>query len=346
MTTLRPYTFIGAGAIGGTVAHALAVAGHSVVVVDADSAHVSAIAAHGLTIRYPDGREDTVAVAAAFTPETYPDDLAPIQCAVISTKSQHTREAASWAAPRMAADGYAVSLQNGINEPVIAGEVGEGRVLSAFVNIFTDYLEPGVVSFGGTGALSVGLPEGGAPDARSLMVASDFRAYGPVTASANVAGYRFAKRGFGSILGLTSVVDAPMADVVRANRDLAAAIATESTEVAVRAGIVLEAFDGYEPYAFRASAPADVRDAALDRLEHYLDAQPKDRSGGFRDIAVRRRPLEHGLIDDGYKQLAESVGVPQPVSRRLGEMLGEISRGERAFSPDNMDELRAAISAR
>ncbi|MGW6012513.1 ketopantoate reductase family protein [Streptomyces sp. NPDC055210] len=340
--TDRSYTIIGAGAIGGTVAHAMAHAGVKVTLVDTDAAHVAAIRTGGLRIRAVDGTDDAVRVPA-YTTADYPADAEPIDIAVIATKSQHTRDAARWIAPRLAGDGRVVSLQNGVNEPVIAEVVGADRVISAFVNIFSDFLEPGVVSFGGTGALSVGMPDGSAPDRHALDVAVDFRAYGPVTASANVAGYRFAKRGFGGILGLTSVVDAPMAEVVDGNRDLAAAVARESTEVAVRAGVVLENFDAYEPYAFRADASEAAREAALDRLVRYLAGQPKDRSGGFRDIAVRRRPLERGLVDDGYAALAAEHGVDTRMSRTVGVMLGEISSGERSFSPDNLKELRTLL---
>jgi 2-dehydropantoate 2-reductase len=336
----RAYTFVGAGAIGGTLAHALVRAGHEVVLVDADAAHVEAIRAGGLRIRATDGTDDAVQVAGAYTPDDYPDDLPPIERVVITTKSQHTRTAAEWAAPRLTPDGYAVSVQNGTNAPVIAEAIGDGRVIGTFVNIFADYLEPGVISFGGTGALAVGMPDGSAPDGRALQVAADFRAYGPVTASGNVHGYHFAKRAFGGILGLTSLVDAPMADVVDANRDLVRALAAESTEVAIRAGILLESFDGYEPYAFRPDAPDDVAEAAIDRLVRYLAGQPKDRSGGFRDIAVRKRPLERGLVDDGYADLAREHGVDTALSTAIGRTMGRISAGELEFSPERLEDLR------
>ncbi|RRQ26578.1 hypothetical protein DK926_17390 [Rhodococcus sp. Eu-32] len=345
-TPLRSYTFVGAGAIGGTVAHALAKAGHEITLVDTDASHVEAIRTDGLRIRAVDGTDDVVRVAHAYTPEEYPTDVAAIDRAVISTKSQHTRDAAQWVAPRLAESGYVVSLQNGHNEPVIAAEVGSDRVVGAFVNIFTDYLEPGVVSFGGAGALAVGLPDGGAPDARALEVAADFRRYGDVVSTANVGGYRFAKRGFGGILGLTTLVDAPMAEIVDANRDLAAAVAVESTEVAIRAGITLESFDAYEPYAFRADAPADVRDAALDRLVTWLAGQPKDRSGVFRDIAVRKRPTERGLLDDGYAALADQHGLDTSFTAELFALLGRISVGELDFSPTHLDSLRSLLNTK
>ena len=44
----RPYTIVGAGAIGGTLGYHLARAGHAVTVVDADAEHMRRIAADGL----------------------------------------------------------------------------------------------------------------------------------------------------------------------------------------------------------------------------------------------------------------------------------------------------------
>ena len=60
---LRPYTVIGGGAIGGTLAFHLTAAGHPVIVVDADEAHVTAIQKHGLLLRRPSG-DERVAIEA------------------------------------------------------------------------------------------------------------------------------------------------------------------------------------------------------------------------------------------------------------------------------------------
>lgn len=336
------YTVVGAGAIGGTLAHALARAGHAVTVIDTDPGHVAAIREHGLTIRRPDGRDDVVQVAGAYLPDEAP---ASIDRAILATKSQHTATAAAWVAPRLAADGLVLSAQNGHNEQTIADAVGAERVLGAFVNIFTDYLGPGVVSDGGAGAVAVGLPGGGAPDARVLAVAEDLRAYGDVVATANLAGYRWGKQGFGSILGLTTLVDAPIADVVDRYRDLAAAVARESTEVAIRSGVVLERFDAYEPYAFSDAAPDLARDRALTRLVRWLRTQPKDRSGVFRDIAVRRRPRETGGDRSTYPEQAAAVGVDLVVGPLVARALDEVSAGTRDFGWHTLDEIRAELAS-
>lgn len=338
------YTVVGAGAIGGTLAHALAGAGHAVTVIDTDAAHVAAIREHGLTIRRPDGRDDVVRVAGAYLPDEAPETT--VDRVVLATKSQHTATAAAWVAPRLAADGLVLSAQNGHNEQTIADAVGAHRVLGAFVNIFTDYLGPGVVSDGGAGAVAVGLPDGGAPDARVLAVAEDLRAYGDVVATANLAGYRWGKQGFGSILGLTTLVDAPIADVVDLYRDLAAAVARESTEVAIRSGVVLERFDAYEPYAFSDAAPALARERALTRLVRWLRTQPKDRSGVFRDIAVRRRPRETGGDRSAYPEQAAAVGVELVVGPLVARALDEVAAGTRDFGWHTLDEIRAEVAAR
>ncbi|MFT4234635.1 MAG: 2-dehydropantoate 2-reductase, partial [Microbacterium sp.] len=172
--TAQPYVIVGAGAIGGTIAHALIRAGHHVTLVDTDAAHVAALRADGLTILRDDGPtpvEDTVAVPAAHTPDEAPRDEA-FSAAIVAVKSQHTADAAAWLADgRLAADGYAVSLQNGANEPVLASALGEARVIGAFVDIFADWERPGVIRYGGPGALAVGIPGTGVPDARVLRTA-------------------------------------------------------------------------------------------------------------------------------------------------------------------------------
>src|SRR5204862_2467665 len=99
-----------------------------------------------LTVRVP-----------AVSPGEVPDGLGAVLPAV---KSQHTGAALDTIAPRLAPDGFVVSLQNGVNEPVIAGRVGEERTVGAFVNFGADYLAPGRIFVGGKGALYVGELDG------------------------------------------------------------------------------------------------------------------------------------------------------------------------------------------
>jgi 2-dehydropantoate 2-reductase len=142
------YVVVGAGAIGGTIGARLARDGHEVLLCDADLDHVAAINADGLAIEGP--VEEFTAQLPAVSPDGLPDTL---QAVLLAVKAQHTGDALAAIGPRLAPDGFVVSLQNGVNEPVIAAAIGEERTVGAFVNFGADYLSPGRIFVGGKGAL-------------------------------------------------------------------------------------------------------------------------------------------------------------------------------------------------
>ncbi len=112
----------GAGAIGGTVGAHLARAGHDVLLVDRAADHVGAIAEHGLAITGP-VTEFTVPVRAAT-----PDQVqGRFETVLLCVKAQDTEGAARALLPHLADNGCVVSLQNGLNERVIAEVVGPER---------------------------------------------------------------------------------------------------------------------------------------------------------------------------------------------------------------------------
>lgn len=337
------YTVVGAGAIGGTLAFALARAGHPVTVVDTDRDHVDAIRTHGLTVARGEFRESVPVTAT--TPDGFEGTLGPVLLAV---KAQATAAALGWITPRLAPDGYVVSLQNGFNEALIARSVGETRTVGAFVNIFADVIEPGVVLDGGAGALVIGEPGGQPVSPRVRSLAADLHSWGPAVASDNVEGYLWAKAGFGAMLAATALADAPMADLIDRHRPAMAALTGEIFDVAERLGITLEAFDAFEPHAFgRGSDPAD-RDTAFDRLTAWLRTQTKDRSGIWRDLAVRHRPVEATTHYTDVFDHAAREDLPTPVLGAVVDGLRQLEGAPQEMSEVRLDELdrlaRAAAS--
>ena len=79
---------------------------------------------------------------------------------LLCVKAQDTRGGRRALAPHLADDGYVVSAQNGLNELAIAEIVGEPRTIGCFVNFGADYMEPGVVHYGGRGAVVIGEIDG------------------------------------------------------------------------------------------------------------------------------------------------------------------------------------------
>src|SRR5207244_2022789 len=143
----------------------------------------------------------------AVTPDRLPDRLGAILLAV---KGQHTEPALDEIAPRLAPDGYVVSLQNGLNEPAIAARVGRARTVGALVNFGADYLSPGRIFLGGAGALYVGELDG----RESERVARLVRDLPDAKSTGNILGYLWAKEAYGAMLFATAVSDLSIADAL------------------------------------------------------------------------------------------------------------------------------------
>ncbi len=172
---------------------------------DADPDHVAAINANGLRIEGP--VESFSVEARAVTPEELPDGLGAVLLAV---KSQHTESALGTVAPRLAANGFVVSLQNGVNERAIAALLGPERTVGAFVNFGADYLGPGRIFLGGRGALYVGELDG----RRTNRLERLLRDLPDAKETANIIGFLWAKEAYGAMLFATAVSDLSIADAL------------------------------------------------------------------------------------------------------------------------------------
>ncbi len=105
-----------------------------------------------------DLKEDEFTVqVTAFTPETIGGEFEHI---LLCVKALHTVEAAQALLPHLSANGYVVSVQNGLNELFIAEIVGQAGTIGAFVNFGADYIEPGVVHRGNRAAVVLGELDG------------------------------------------------------------------------------------------------------------------------------------------------------------------------------------------
>lgn len=238
------------------------------------------------------------------------------------------------------------ALQNGFNEPAIAGYVGWARTVAAFVNIFADVVAPGLIADGGSGALVVGEPGGAAVSERVRALAGDLGAWGPVLASANVDGYLWAKAGFGAMLAATALADDAMAELIDRHRQAMYALGEEVFEVAEGLGVRLEPFDAFEPASFVRGAGASARAERTDRLITWLRGQAKNRSGIWRDLAVRRRPVEVTTHYATVLAEAERLGVCTPVLRAVLDGLRELEHDPAGMSESRLDKLDALAGDR
>src|SRR5436853_3841099 len=334
-------TIYGAGAIGGVTGAALARAGQGVVLVDRAEDHVAAMNAHGLTI---ESREGSVTVPVrAITPGALGHGLGLVLLAV---KSQDTPAALQVLVPRLAEPGAIVSMQNGLNEELIAAAVGERRTVGCLVNWAADWTAPGRILHGGEGALVLGELDG-RRSARVDALAKLLEVVAPTRVSDNILGYTWAKHVYGALLVATAVVDAHVYEVVERSpevQQMLVALVSENMRVAEAAGIRLEPFDEYSPADYRAAARGDVaaRQRAMAVIGQHYRQHTKTKTGIWRDLVVRRRKTEVGALLGATVAKAGTLGIGMPLTERLIAMIEELELGRRVMSWANIDELVAA----
>lgn len=310
---------IGAGAIGGTIGALMTVDGHDVTLCDADAAHVEAINRDGLRIEGP------VNQLTVRVPAILPDELPPaIDRAIVAVKSHHTRSVADLLAPRLSADGYVLTVQNGLTADILTGALGADRVVSSFVNFGADVMGPGRIMQGNIATFRVGELGGGSitPRVRDLADALPY-----AEATDNVLGYLWGKEAYGAMLWAGAVSDLSIADSLEDPRYRPVMIAI-AREVLAQAPVRVESFDGFVP---------DDLDGSLDRLAAFNRRSAKTHSGIYRDLTVRKRKTE---IDEMLRD------IDGPIFRKVGDLIHDIENGDRVCEVANLDELAAFVAAR
>ena len=331
----------GAGAIGGTLGAHLARAGHDVTMVDTVAEHVAAINRDGLRITGP------IAEFTARMPASTPwSAIGKWDTAILATKAHHTEAATQALLPHLAEDGCVISAQNGLNELAIASIAGAGRTVGAFVNFGADYLEPGLVHYGGRGAVVVGEIDGRST-ARSEAIREAWLDFDSgAIATPNIWGYLWGKEAYGAMLFATALSNESIADAlaVPAHRPLYIALAREMLAVAAARGVTPEPFDGFDPLAYLPDAAPGAAERSLDALVAHNRRSAKTHSGIWRDLAVRRRPTEVDAQLGVAVRLGAEAGVATPLTARLVALVHDIERGDRAQSFDTLAELAATMS--
>ncbi len=326
----------GAGAIGGTVGAYLARAGHRVLFIDRVAEHVAAIRRDGLAITGPIA--EFRVQAEAVTPA---EIKTPLKKVLLCVKAQDTKSAAEQIRPHLLPDGYVVSLQNGLNELEIIDALGIGRTVGAFVNFGADYMEPGVVHFGGRGAVVVGEVDGSVTT-RAGQLHEMLRQFDDnAKLTANIWGYLWSKLAYGAMLFATALTNDSITDCFASARyrPTFIALAKEVAAVALAARVELEPFDGFDPRAFMADASPAQANRSMENLVVHNSRSAKTHSGIWRDLAVRKRRTEADAQLGPIIRVAGEKGVGAPMTARLLSLIKAIEDGEARQDGAMLDAL-------
>lgn len=330
----------GAGAMGGTIGAYLARAGHAITLVDRAADHVAAINQGGLRITGPVD-EFTVTVPA-FTPESVTGEYPAI---LLCVKAHHTPEATRMLAPHLAPDGYVVSIQNGLNELVIADIVGWERTIGAFVNFGADYIEPGVIHRGNRAAVVLGELDGQITPRLTVLHRTLLDFDDRAIMTRNIWGYLWGKLAYGAQLFATALTHDSIADALArpAYSAVYIALAQEVLGVAAARGVTPEGFNGFDPRAFMPGVDPAVSVRSLDEMVTFNRGSAKTHSGIWRDLAVRKRRTEVDAQLGPIVTLGAESGVATPLVARLIDLIHNIENSQRSQSLDTLDELRKCL---
>ncbi|HET7409378.1 MAG TPA: ketopantoate reductase family protein [Paracoccaceae bacterium] len=316
---------IGAGAMGGVIAGALARAGVRLSIIDTDAAHVAAIDRDGLCV---EGLVEGMPLRLPAT--TAPAREAFADLAVVMTPAYETANTARTAARVLKPEGAAVSMQNGLgNAEVLVEVLGAGRVFMGSTRASADRPAPGRPRVTRIDPSRVG-ELNGAPLPRTRWLAERLTEGGmPTEVSDNIMGVLWSKfmhncasNAISAITGLTLGEVSRMPGVSR----LRWQVIDEAMAVSRAKGIVLEYPDPI-PALKRHTWRKFTKPSMLQHIE-------------------AGRPIEIDALNGWLVREAEAMGIDVPVNRIVAALArGRALGAQRAKSPPDYRALAAEAEA-
>lgn len=228
---------VGPGAMGCLFAHALARAGHRLILVDHLPERAELLSRQGITVEEADGRAETIRIPASADPKT----VGPAELVILAVKAYSTAEAAAQALPLLGENGWFLSLQNGLgNLEAIAEHVPADRILGGTTAQGANEIAPGRIRHAGTGETVIGAWRGGggAPAMAELLAGAGF----PTSTTDDLAGLLWSKLivnvGINALTALTDLPNGRLLEFPGTRAVMAAAVA-EAAAVAAAAGVRL-----------------------------------------------------------------------------------------------------------
>ncbi|MGH7875796.1 MAG: ketopantoate reductase family protein [Candidatus Binatia bacterium] len=326
---------IGTGPIGGIIGGRLARAGHDITFVDVDQEHVAAIRENGLQVDVPDGPFNVKAKIVL------PHEIdGRYDIAFIAVRSNYTPDALNTAMAHLADDGLLVSMQNGINPPLLQEKVGADRTVGMAIRMGCRKVGPGHVQTAIRGHLYVGHLHG----KTTPQLARLHRMLNQVMDTEitdNILGVLWSKLtytclGYYGSLADASLVTSCADPICRLNLT---EFFAEVVAVGKAKGARFISLAEYNPPDFHPSHPPAGRLAAVDGFAKSWKAN--DRKGPLRQI-------QKGIKTEVDFTLAyvvregEKLKIPTPLCRKVLAMIHELESGRRKLSLENYAELCAS----
>ncbi len=287
---------IGAGAMGSLFGALLAESGENVRLYDISEEHVEAINEKGLYIEL-NGKTRSVSVNATSDKR----QIEKTDLAIIFVKSTQTIDAARTASEVMGNSGFVLTLQNGMGNAEIIGEVVDpDRIIAGTTSHGATMLGPGSIRHAGTGPTVIGMWSG-IQKTGIQKIADVFNKAGIVTETVDdvrnvIWAKLFVNVGINAITALTGIKNGRIIDL-SATKALSCAAVEEAMEVARALGV-------------------KVADNTVEHVFQIAEATRTNRSSMGQDVDNKRQ-TEISAINGTVVKEAQKLGINVPVNQTL-----------------------------
>lgn len=341
--TAESIGFVGAGAIGGSVAADLVDAGFELTVIDQWPEHVEAMRRDGVRVTMP-GLEVHVPVDAHHL-----CDLASLKptfdIVFTAVNAYDARWVARLVEPYLAADGVLVGIQNSMTIHDHAGVVGPERTVGCVVELSAQMFDPGVIQRN-TSRVDTWMAVGeldGSVTRRVERLAHILAHAATTTVTSNIHGAKWTKLVTNSMMmgpfflfGLREKEASRLPGMM----EISIALGREAAAVGEALGYRLEPLFGLTSDDLT-GAGDEVLARALNTLlddvgELALNTMIQDHLKGRRS--------EYELINGLVAHHGARLGIPTPANHAVVELSRQIDRGRLGMSPGNLERLKALIA--
>lgn len=329
---------IGTGPIGGIIGGRLARAGNNMTFVDVDKEHVAAIREEGLQVDVPDGPFNV------RIPIVFPNEIeGKFDIGFIAVRSNYTPDALATVMPHLADDGLLVSLQNGINPPLLEEKVGPDRTIGVAIRMGSDRPSPGHVRTATRGHLYIGHLHGKkTPQLEKLNALLD--SVIPSETSDNILGVLWSKLTYTCLGYFGSLADAALAASCKsdADRRVLGDFFAEVVAVGKTAGARFIPLAEYNPLDFHPDNPSEERLSAVNEMAKAWNVG--DRKGPLRQLQKGiKTEVDYTLAH--VVRAGERLKIPTPLCRKVLDMIHDLETGKRKLSQQNYAELAASVKS-
>jgi 2-dehydropantoate 2-reductase len=343
---------VGTGAVGGYAGAHMVQAGEDVTFIDPWPEHVEEMRRRGIRVTHAmDVPEFSVPVRALHVTDV--QRLArerPVDIAFVCMKSYDTAWATMLIAQYLAPGGYAVSLQNCMNEATVAGVVGWGKTMGCIASSITVNLPaPGHIHRGAgkggafhtvfrTGEVHGRITER-AEEVRRLVAHAD-----SAKVTTNLWGERWSKlvanvmqNGLSASTGLTGTGIVETEPLRRFSTRLGA----EAIRVGQALGYSLEEILHLPPETIARAGEGDpeaIEAADAQRLKDRAKIAGEQRPSMGQDMLKGRR-TEIEFLNGLVVREGEKVGLACPANAALTDIVKRVEAGEIEPDPRHITEL-------